>query len=144
MVNLTAAVPADVRAGADNRTQLKPALDKVNGVLDILDNRKQELQRALYLLRRYAMSFGEVLGRGPVHSSRPHLVNLLPGQFAPAVHRRRILRFGPGPECVAAVAARGPRRRSTRHPRTSDALPADRPGRRTTPESARRDHRQPR
>ena len=50
---------------AENRTQLKPAVDKLNGVLAILDNRKKELQRTLYLLRRYAMSFGEVLGSGP-------------------------------------------------------------------------------
>jgi phospholipid/cholesterol/gamma-HCH transport system substrate-binding protein len=64
----------------DNRTQLKPAVDKLNGVLGILDNRKQELQRVLYLLRRYAMSFGEVLGSGPFFKAS--LVNLAPGQFA--------------------------------------------------------------
>jgi phospholipid/cholesterol/gamma-HCH transport system substrate-binding protein len=64
----------------DNRTQLKPALDKLNGVLAILDNRKKELQRTLYLLRRYAMSFGEVLGSGPFFKAS--LVNLLPGQFS--------------------------------------------------------------
>ena len=64
----------------DNRTQLKPAVDKLNGVLAILDNRKKELQRTLYLLRRYAMSFGEVLGAGPFFKAS--LVNLAPGQFA--------------------------------------------------------------
>jgi phospholipid/cholesterol/gamma-HCH transport system substrate-binding protein len=65
---------------ADNHTQLRPAVDKLNGVLGILDNRKQELQRTLYLLRRYAMSFGEVLGSGPFFKAS--LVNLAPGQFA--------------------------------------------------------------
>lgn len=64
----------------DNRTQLKPAVDKLNGVLSILDTRKQELQRTLYLLRRYAMSFGEVLGSGPFFKAS--VVNLAPGQFA--------------------------------------------------------------
>jgi phospholipid/cholesterol/gamma-HCH transport system substrate-binding protein len=64
----------------DNRTQLKPAVDKLNGVLEILDKRKKELQRTLYLLRRYAMSFGEVLGSGPFFKAS--LVNLAPGQFA--------------------------------------------------------------
>jgi len=64
----------------DNRTQLKPAIDKLNGALGILDNRKQELQRTFYLLRRYAMSFGEVLGAGPFFKAS--LVNLAPGQFA--------------------------------------------------------------
>lgn len=65
---------------ADNRTQLKPAVDKLNGVLEILDNRKGELQRTLTLLRRYAMSFGEVLGSGPFFKAS--VVNLAPGQFA--------------------------------------------------------------
>ncbi len=65
---------------ADNRGRLKPALDKLNGVLSILDNRKAELQRTLYLLRRYAMSFGEVLGSGPFFKAS--VVNLVPGQFA--------------------------------------------------------------
>ncbi|WP_184438904.1 MCE family protein [Mycobacterium sp. AZCC_0083] len=64
----------------DNRTQLKPAVDKLNGVLEILDNRKKELQRTLYLLRRYAMSFGEVLGSGPFFKAS--VVNLAPGQFS--------------------------------------------------------------
>jgi phospholipid/cholesterol/gamma-HCH transport system substrate-binding protein len=80
MNNLTAVSAQISGLVADNRIQLKPALDKVNGVLSILDNRKQELQRTLYLLRRYAMSFGEVLGAGPFFKAS--LVNLLPGQFA--------------------------------------------------------------
>lgn len=80
MVNLTAVSGQISGLVADNRTQLKPALDKLNGVLGILDNRKQELQRTLYLLRRYAMSFGEVLGSGPFFKAS--VVNLVPGQFA--------------------------------------------------------------
>jgi phospholipid/cholesterol/gamma-HCH transport system substrate-binding protein len=80
MNNLTAVSAQISGLVADNQAQLKPALDKVNGVLSILDNRKQELQRTLYLLRRYAMSFGEVLGAGPFFKAS--LVNLLPGQFA--------------------------------------------------------------
>lgn len=65
---------------ADNRAHITPALEKLNGVLGLLDNRKQELQRTMYLLRRYAMSFGEVLGSGPFFKAS--LVNLLPGQFS--------------------------------------------------------------
>jgi phospholipid/cholesterol/gamma-HCH transport system substrate-binding protein len=80
MGNLSA-VSAQISAVvADNRTQLKPAVDKLNGVLGILDNRKKELQRTLYLLRRYAMSFGEVLGSGPFFKAS--VVNLAPGQFS--------------------------------------------------------------
>lgn len=79
MSNLTAVSHQISGLVADNRTQLKPALDKVNGVLSILDNRKKELQRTVTLFRRYAMSFGEVLGSGPFFKAS--LVNLLPGQF---------------------------------------------------------------
>ena len=80
MNNLTAVSHQISGVVDDNRTQLKPALDKLNGVLGILDNRKNELQRTLYLLRRYAMSFGEVLGSGPFFKAS--LVNLAPGQFS--------------------------------------------------------------
>jgi phospholipid/cholesterol/gamma-HCH transport system substrate-binding protein len=80
MNNLTAVSHQISGLVNDNRTQLKPAVDKLNGVLGILDNRKKELQRTLYLLRRYAMSFGEVLGAGPFFKAS--LVNLAPGQFA--------------------------------------------------------------
>ena len=80
MTNLAAASTQISGLVADNRTQLKPAVDKLTGVLKILDDRKQELQRSLYLLRRYAMSFGEVLGSGPFFKAS--LVNLVPGQFA--------------------------------------------------------------
>lgn len=79
MGNLTAVSHQISGLVADNRAQLKPALDKVNGVLSILDNRKKELQRTVTLFRRYAMSFGEVLGSGPFFKAS--LVNLLPGQF---------------------------------------------------------------
>ncbi|MDT5012032.1 MAG: phospholipid/cholesterol/gamma-HCH transport system substrate-binding protein [Mycobacterium sp.] len=80
MNNLSAVSQQISAVVADNRTQLKPAVDKLNGVLGILDNRKQELQRTLWLLRRYAMSFGEVLGAGPFFKAS--LVNLAPGQFS--------------------------------------------------------------
>lgn len=63
----------------DNRAQLKPALDKLNGVLEILDNRKAGLQKALSFFKRYAMSFGEVLGSGPFFKA--YVANLLPGQL---------------------------------------------------------------
>lgn len=79
MGNLTAVSAQISGLVADNRAQLKPALDQLNGVLEILDNRKAELQRSLYLLSKYAMTFGEVLGSGPFFKA--YLANLLPGQF---------------------------------------------------------------
>lgn len=64
---------------AENRQQLRPALDKLNGVLAIVDNRKERLQQAVKLLNKYAMSLGESLSSGPVFKA--YVANLLPGQF---------------------------------------------------------------
>jgi phospholipid/cholesterol/gamma-HCH transport system substrate-binding protein len=76
----------------DNRTQLKPALDKLNGVLEVLDNRKQDIQAALPKFKRYAMSFGECLGSGPFFKA--YVANLIPGQLSgPTIDARMYNRF---------------------------------------------------
>lgn len=64
---------------ADNRVGLRPALDKLNGVLTIVDNRKQRIQQAIKYLNAYAMSLGESVASGPFFKG--YVVNLLPGQF---------------------------------------------------------------
>ncbi|OPX10284.1 mammalian cell entry protein [Mycobacterium sp. AT1] len=64
---------------ADNRKEMKPALDKLNGVLAIVDARKERIQKALKGLSTYSMSLGESLGSGPFFKA--YVVNLLPGQF---------------------------------------------------------------
>jgi phospholipid/cholesterol/gamma-HCH transport system substrate-binding protein len=64
---------------ADNREQMKPAFDALNGVLAIVDNRKGQLQAAIKKLNAYAMSLGESVASGPFFKA--YLVNLLPGQF---------------------------------------------------------------
>lgn len=64
---------------ADNRAQLTPALDKLNGVLAILDNRKDRIQKSVKLLNAYAMSLGESVSSGPFFNA--YIANLLPGQF---------------------------------------------------------------
>jgi phospholipid/cholesterol/gamma-HCH transport system substrate-binding protein len=64
---------------ADNREQLRPALDKLNGVLTIIDNRKERLQKAIPMLNAYVMSLGESVASGPFFKA--YVVNLLPGQF---------------------------------------------------------------
>jgi phospholipid/cholesterol/gamma-HCH transport system substrate-binding protein len=63
----------------DNRQQLRPALDKLNGVLTIVDNRKQRIQEAITRLNAYALSLGESVSSGPFFKA--YVVNLLPGQF---------------------------------------------------------------
>lgn len=64
---------------ADNRGKLKPALDKLNGVLTIVDKYKEGVQKSLVDLNAYGMSFGETLSSGPFFKA--YLGNLLPGQF---------------------------------------------------------------
>ncbi|WP_139333058.1 MCE family protein [Mycobacterium sp. SP-6446] len=80
MNNLTAVSHQISGLVKDNRTQLKPALDKLNGVLEVLDNRKEDLQRTLPKFKRYAMSFGECLGSGPFFKA--YVANLIPGQLS--------------------------------------------------------------
>lgn len=64
---------------ADNRTQLHGALDKLNGVLTIVDNRKDRVATALTMLNGYLMSLGEAVSSGPFFKA--YLANLMPGQF---------------------------------------------------------------
>ncbi|MGE2719126.1 MCE family protein [Mycolicibacterium celeriflavum] len=64
---------------AENRETLRPALDKLNGVLTIIDNRKERLQKSLELLTDYSMSLGESVSGGPFFKT--YVANLLPGQF---------------------------------------------------------------
>jgi phospholipid/cholesterol/gamma-HCH transport system substrate-binding protein len=64
---------------ADNRVQLRPALDKLNGVLTILDNHKEQIRKALALAPKYLMALGETVASGPFFKA--YLANLLPGQF---------------------------------------------------------------
>jgi phospholipid/cholesterol/gamma-HCH transport system substrate-binding protein len=63
----------------DNRSQLRPALDKLNGVLTIVDNRRGRLQLMFKYLNQYAMSLGESVASGPFFKA--YVANLLPGQF---------------------------------------------------------------
>ncbi len=65
---------------AENKAQLRPALDKLNGVLTIIDNRKERVQKAITSLNEYAMSLGESVSSGPFFKAL--LVNLLPGQWS--------------------------------------------------------------
>jgi phospholipid/cholesterol/gamma-HCH transport system substrate-binding protein len=64
---------------AENRQELRPALDKLNGVLTIIDNRKERLQKAIPMVNAYVMSLGESVASGPFFKA--YVVNLLPGQF---------------------------------------------------------------
>ncbi|MCV7299485.1 MCE family protein [Mycobacterium barrassiae] len=64
---------------AENREELQPALDKLNGVLVIIDDRKERVQQSIKLINTYVMSLGESLSSGPFFKA--YVVNLFPGQF---------------------------------------------------------------
>ena len=64
---------------AENRQTLAPALDKLNQVLTILDDRKERIRLAIKGLNQYAMSLGESMSSGPFF--KVYIANLLPGQF---------------------------------------------------------------
>jgi phospholipid/cholesterol/gamma-HCH transport system substrate-binding protein len=63
----------------ENRSTLKPALDKLNGVLTIIDNRKEQVQKAIAGLSKFGLRLGEAVSSGPFFKA--YLPNLLPGQF---------------------------------------------------------------
>lgn len=64
---------------AENREPLKPALEKLNGVLAIVNNRKDRVSEAIRGLNRYALGLGESVGSGPFFKA--YVSNLFPGQF---------------------------------------------------------------
>lgn len=64
---------------SENRQTLKPALDKLNQVLTILDDRKDRVRLAIKGFNQYAMSLGESMSSGPFFKF--YIANLLPGQF---------------------------------------------------------------
>jgi phospholipid/cholesterol/gamma-HCH transport system substrate-binding protein len=78
-VSLTAAAKQATGFITENREQVRPALDKLNGVLTMVDNRKERLQKAIKDLDAYAMSLGEAVASGPFFKA--YVANLLPGQF---------------------------------------------------------------
>jgi phospholipid/cholesterol/gamma-HCH transport system substrate-binding protein len=63
----------------DNHATLRPALEKLNGVLGLLDNRKARIQEALKGLDSFALALGEAVASGPFFKA--YIVNLVPGQF---------------------------------------------------------------
>jgi phospholipid/cholesterol/gamma-HCH transport system substrate-binding protein len=77
--NLSAAAQQLKGFIGENRATLKPALDKLNGALTIVDNRKERLQKAIKGLDNYGLALGESISAGPFFKA--YVVNLLPGQF---------------------------------------------------------------
>jgi phospholipid/cholesterol/gamma-HCH transport system substrate-binding protein len=66
----------------DNQEQLRPSLEKLNGVLATVDNRRDQLVTAIKYLNKYAMSLGDAVGSGPFFKGM--IPNLIPGQLSQA------------------------------------------------------------
>jgi phospholipid/cholesterol/gamma-HCH transport system substrate-binding protein len=64
---------------AENQDTLRPALDKLNDVLTIVDKHKADIQKSIKGLNAYATSLGESVSSGPFFKA--YVANLLPGQF---------------------------------------------------------------
>ncbi|WP_194817107.1 MCE family protein [Nocardia sp. XZ_19_385] len=67
----------------DNEAQLKPALDRLNSVLGLLQRNKQNLSDALDALGPYAAALGEQVGSGPYFQS--YIVNATSKGLQPLV-----------------------------------------------------------
>ena len=125
---------------AENRQTLKPALDKLNEVLTILDDRKERVQLAIKGFNHYAMSLGESMSSGPFFKF--YIANLLPGQFIQPFVDAAFSDLGLDPNVCCPRSS--PIRRSASPARRPCRCPSPhRPGRRAEAEPARRDHRQP-
>ncbi len=105
---------------AENRDTLKPALDKLNGVLTILDNRKERLQRSIKLLSQYSMSLGESVSSGPFFKT--YVANLLPGQFLQPFVDAAFSDLGLDPNVLLPVGAHRPADRPAGHTGAAGAL----------------------
>ena len=124
---------------ADNRAQLRPALDKLNGVLTIVDNRKERIQKSIKLLNSYAISLGESVSSGPFFQA--YVPNLLPGQFLQPFVDAAFSDLGLDPNVLLPSQRTDPQTGQPGYPPVAGAVSAHRAGWPTEAQSAGRDHR---
>ena len=112
---------------AENRATLRPALDKLNGVLAIVDGRKERVQKALKLGSQVRDADRGGAGLRTIHQVLHHqpAARAVPA----ALRRRRVLRPRFGSQRAPAFRVDRPSDRPTRHTCTAGALSAHRPGR---------------
>ena len=121
---------------------MRPALDKLNGVLAIVDNRKERLQTAVKLLNTYAMSLGESLSSGPFFKA--YVANLLPGQFVQPFIDAAFSDLGLDPNVLLPSQLTDPQTGQPGTPALPVPYPRTGQGGEPRAEPARRDHRQSR
>ena len=79
LVNLSAVTAQVASLVDDNEGQLRPVLDQLNSVTELLNQRKDDVKRAILPASQYATSLGESVASGPFYKA--YVMNLLPGQF---------------------------------------------------------------
>lgn len=83
LVNVTAVVDQLRGVAADNQAQLGPALDQLQGVLNLLNNNATNITQAIAGLQRYAGGLGETVGGGPWFYA--YIANIVPTDMRPTV-----------------------------------------------------------
>ena len=81
LVNVTAVVDQLRGLAAENQAQLGPALDQLQGVLNLLNNNAANVSQAIAGLERYALGLGDVVGGGPYFYA--YVSNIVPTNLMP-------------------------------------------------------------
>ncbi|MDJ0420093.1 MCE family protein [Rhodococcus opacus] len=79
LVNLSAVTAQVASLVDDNEAQLRPVLDQLNSVTALLNERKDDVKKAILPASQYITSLGESVASGPFFKA--YIMNLLPGQF---------------------------------------------------------------
>ena len=111
----------------DNKQSLRPALEKLNGVLTLVDNHKEDVKKAIKGFSVYALSLGESVGSGPFFKA--YIANLIPGQFVQPFIDAAFSDLGIDPHTLAPSQLTDPPVGQPGTPPLPHAVPADRPGR---------------
>ena len=126
---------------AENRQQLRPALDKLNGVLTIIDDRKERVQQAIKLSTPTSC---RLANRCPPAVLQSLCGQPLSGQFVQPFVDAAFSDLGLDPATLLPSELTDPQTGQPGDPGVAGALPADRPGWGTQAVPARRHHRQTR
>ena len=127
---------------AENRATMKPALDKLNGVLDHHRQPQGAGAEVDQDARHLCDGAGRVGGRR-ARSSSPTSPTCCPASSSQPFIDAAFSDLGLDPNVLTPSQRRRPADRPARHAGAAGAVPAHRSGRRAEPEPARRDHRQP-
>jgi phospholipid/cholesterol/gamma-HCH transport system substrate-binding protein len=81
LVNVTSVVDQLRGLAADNQQQLGPALNQLQGVLNMLNNNAANITQAINGLEHYALGLGDVVGGGPYFYA--YVSNIVPTNLFP-------------------------------------------------------------